>query len=246
MATGVARRTQTSTVGIYFFGAVPIGNYKIEVEKTGFQTREGTFTLDVTQNAVVNAALKVGTTTTVVEVNGAAAPIETQSGTVATVMESNQIRDLPLNGRQVGGLFDIVPDVESGAGGTRVNGMKVGALDIDFDGASRLDRFGGGMANVQPGIETVQEFNIQTVGSDASFDQPSTVVLASRSGTNTLHGAAYEYLRDNSVLGSTRLRTDPTVGFTEPELIRNEFGGPHRRRSCFGTVSVLTLMERRY
>jgi hypothetical protein len=80
MATGLARRTQTSTVGICFFGAVPIGNYKIEVEKTGFQTWEGTFTLDVTQNAVVNAALKVGTTTTVVEVNGAARPSKPKAG----------------------------------------------------------------------------------------------------------------------------------------------------------------------
>ena len=223
--TGVASKGQSSDVGIYFFGAVPIGEYKIVATKQGFEEWIGTFTLSVSQNVVVNPILKPGSSKTVVSVTGAATPIETQSGAVANIMESSAIRDLPLNGRQVGGLFNIVPGVESGAGGARVNGMKVGALDINFDGATMVDRFGGGIARVQPGIETVQEFNIQTVGSDASYAQPSTVVMASRSGTNQIHGAAYEYIRDNTVLGATRLRTDPTLGFKEPELVRNEFGG---------------------
>ena len=81
------------------------------------------------------------------------------------------------------------------------------------------------LVTVQPGIETIQEFRVETVGSDARYDQPATVVMASRSGTNQIHGAGYEYLRDNSVVGATRLRTDPTTGFTVPKLIRNEFGG---------------------
>ena len=225
VGTGVVTKGQSSDVGIYYFGAVPIGEYKIEVAKQGFEEWVGTFTLSVAQNAVVNPSLKVGSGKTVVEVTGAAAPIETQSGAVGDVKESNQIRDLPLNGRQVGLLFNLTPGVESGAGGARVNGMKVGALDINLDGVTMVDRFGGGMTRVQPGIETVQEFRVETVGSDAKFDQPSTVVMASRSGTNQIHGAGYEYLRDNSVIGATRLRTDPTTGFTEPLLIRNEFGG---------------------
>jgi len=224
--TGVTTKGQSSDVGIYYFGAVPIGPYKITVEKGGFETWVGTFTLAVGQNAVVNVALKVGSTTTIVEVTGAAAPIETQNGAVSDVKESAQIRDLPLNGRQVGELFGLTPGVESGSGGARVNGMKVGSLDINMDGVTMVDRFGGGMVRVQPGIETVQEFRIDTVGSEARFDQPSTVVMASRSGTNQLHGAGYEYLRDNSVIGATRLRTDPVgSAFQLPLLIRNEFGG---------------------
>jgi len=225
-ATGVTTKGQSSDVGIFYFGAVPIGPYKIVVQKEGFEQWAGTFTLAVGQNAVVSPALKVGKTTTIVEVTGAAAPIETQNGAVSDIKDSNQIGDLPLNGRQVGQLFNLTPGVESGSGGARVNGMKVGSLDINMDGATMVDRFGGGMVRVQPGIETVQEFRIETVGSDAKFDQPSTVVMASRSGSNQLHGAGYEYLRDNTVIGATRLRTDP-VGpdFHLPELIRNEFGG---------------------
>jgi hypothetical protein len=225
VATDVSTKAQSSDVGIYYFGAVPIGDYRISVSKAGFEEWVGTFSLSVGQNAVVNPTLKVGSTTTKVEVTGAATPIDTQSGSVADIKESDQIRDLPLNGRQVGLLFNLTPGVESGSGGARVNGMKVGSLDINLDGVTMVDRFGGGMTRVQPGIETVQEFRIETVGSDARFDQPSTVVMATRSGSNQIHGAGYEYLRDNSVIGSTRLRTDPVMGFQEPLLIRNEFGG---------------------
>jgi hypothetical protein len=224
--TGVSVKGESSDVGIYYFGAVPIGHYKVIVTKQGFNQWEGTFTLEVGQNAVVDPVLTVGSTTTVVEVTGAAVPIETTNGAVADVKESNQIRDLPLNGRQVGQLFDLTAGVESGAGGARVNGMKVGSLDINLDGVTMVDRFGGGMVRVQPGIETIQEFRIETVGSEARFDQPATVIMATRSGTNSLHGGGYEYIRDNTVVGATRLRTDPIgSGFVLPELIRNEFGG---------------------
>ena len=224
METGLARSAQTSSVGFYLFGALPLGSYRLTVERQGFATWEGTFTLDVGQNAVVNPSLRLGSTATVVHVTDAAAPIETTKGAVGDIRESSQIRDLPLNGRQVGLLFDLTAGVESGSGGARVNGMKVGSMDINLDGVTQVDRFGGGMIRVQPGIETIQEFRIETVGSDATYDQPATVVMATRSGTNQLHGGGYEYLRDNSVIAPTRLRSDP-VNVQVPQLIRNEFGG---------------------
>ena len=144
-ATGVARQAQSSASGVYYFGAVPIGSYKLVVSKQGFEEWAGNFTLEVGQNAVVNAALRVGGSTTVVEVSGAVAPIETTGGSVADVKESTQIHDLPLNGRQIGLLFGLTAGVESGAGGARVNGMKVGSLDINLDGVTMVDRFGGGI-----------------------------------------------------------------------------------------------------
>ena len=159
--TGVVAKGQSSDVGIFFFGGVPIGQYKVVVDKQGFETWEGTFTLAVGQNAVVNPSLKVGSGKTVVEVTGAASPIETQSGAVTDIKESSQIRDLPLNGRQIGLMFDLTAGVESGSGGARVNGMKVGSLDINMDGATMVNRFGGGFVTVQPGIETIQEFRVR-------------------------------------------------------------------------------------
>ena len=222
--TGISRQGETSVEGLYSFPTLPIGPYRLSVEKQGFDTWVGTLTLNVGQSATVNAVLRPGRVESVVEVTGAAAPIETTSGVVGDVRESSQIRDLPLNGRDVGSLFGLTAGVESGAGGARVNGMKVGSLDISLDGVTQVDRFGGGIVRVRPGIETVQEFRIETVGSDASFADPATVIMATRSGTNQLHGAAYEYNRDNTVVAPTRLRSDP-VNVRVPQLIRNEFGG---------------------
>ena len=222
--TGISRKVETSPEGLYSFPSVPIGSYRLSVEKQGFVTWVGTLTLNVGQSATVNAVLRPGSVRSVVEVTGAATPIETTSGVVGDVRESSQIRDLPLNGRDVGLLFGLTAGVESGAGGARVNGMKVGSLDINLDGVTEVDRFGGGIVRVRPGIETVQEFRIETVGSDASFAQPATVIMATRSGTNQLHFAAYEYNRDNTVIAPTRLRSDP-VNVRVPQLIRNEFGG---------------------
>jgi len=222
--TGISRQTVSSQDGLYSFPALPIGAYRLTVEKEGFETWGGPLRLDVGQSVTVNATLRIGSVKTVVEVKDITAPIETTSGVIGDVRESSQIRDLPLSGRDVGLLFGLTAGVESGAGGARVNGMKVGSLDINLDGVTQVDRFGGGIVRVRPGIETVQEFRIETVGSDASFAQPATVIMATRSGTNQLHGAVYEYNRDNTVVAPTRLRSDP-VNVQVPHLIRNEFGG---------------------
>lgn len=156
--TGVNLKAESSSVGTYYFGGVRIGHYKVVVSKEGFKEWAGTFTLEVGQNAVVNPALAVGSTTTVVEVTGAAPTIETTNGAVADVKDSNQLRDLPLNGRQVGALFATVPGVESGAGGARVNGMKVGSLDINLDGVTMVDRFGGGIIRSSPELKPSRSF----------------------------------------------------------------------------------------
>jgi len=222
--TGISKQVVTSPEGLYSFPALPIGPYRLSVDKEGFQTWAGTLTLSVGQNVTVDATLRVGSVKDVVEVKDVATPIETTSGVIGDVRESSQIRDLPLNGRDVGLLFGLTAGVESGSGGARVNGMKVGSLDINLDGVTQLDRFGGGIVRVRPGIETVQEFRIETVGSDASFAEPATVIMATRSGTNQLHFAAYEYNRDNSVIAQTRRREDP-VNVQVPHVIRNEFGG---------------------
>src|SRR6266542_719630 len=92
--TGLARNVQTSAEGVYYFGALPIGPYKVAVEKQGFETWTGTLTLFVGQNALVNATLRVGNVKTVVEVSGAAPPITTTNGsTVSDTKDYNQIRD---------------------------------------------------------------------------------------------------------------------------------------------------------
>ena len=224
--TNVSHQTQTNEVGIYYLGALPRGPYKLAVEKEGFKKWEGTLVLEVGQNAMVDLSLEVGDIRTVVEVTGAAPVVSTASIEVANVKDFNRIRQLPLAARQISLLFDLTPGVEGG-GSARVNGMKVGSMEITLDGISLVDRFGGGIARVQPGLETIQEFRIETVGSDARFSRPANVTLSSRSGTNLFHGSLYEYHRNNS--GGLRAcrREDLRDANGEchaDQLIRNEYG----------------------
>src|SRR5262249_22614668 len=187
----------------------------------GFKKWSGTLELLVGQTAVVDPVLELGSLDTTVEVTGAAPPITLASGEISDVKDYQRIRQLPLNGRSVTALFDLTPGVEGG-GSARVNGLKVGSLEIAPDGISLVDRFGGGIARVQPGLDTVQEFRIETVGSDARYSRPATVTLATRSGTNDFHGSAFETHRNNGVRLAPR--REEAGNSTPPQLIRNEFG----------------------
>ncbi len=95
--TGISKQVVTSQEGLYSFPTLPIGPYRLAVEKEGFQTWAGTLTLYVGQNVTVDATLRVGSVKDVVEVKDVATPIETTSGVIGDVRESSQIRDLPLN-----------------------------------------------------------------------------------------------------------------------------------------------------
>jgi hypothetical protein len=190
------------------------------VEMTGFKKWSGTLTLEVGQTAVVDPAMQIGDIATEVEVVGAASPINLESGEISDVKDAQRIRQLPLNGRSISNLFDLTPGVEGG-GNARVNGLKVGSLEMLVDGVSIVDRFGGGIARVQPGLDTIQEFRIETNGSSAQYSRPASVTLVTKSGTNELHGSVFETHRNNAAGLRARRRQD---GNKASKLIRNEFG----------------------
>ncbi len=139
---------------------------------------------------------------------------------VANVKDSLQIRQLPLNGRAITNLFDLTAGVEGG-GNPRVNGMKVGSTEMTLDGVSLVDRFGGGISRVQPGLDTVEEFRVETAGSNARNSRPATITLVTKSGTNEFHGSAFATHRNNAAGLRARQRQD---GNSAAKLIRNEFG----------------------
>lgn len=222
-STGVTYRSQSNTSGAYYIGALPPGPYKITAEKTGFKQWTRSLQLEVSQNASIDFQMEVGSTTTVVEVTGAPPIINTTGTQVGDVKDYQRINQLPLNGRQVTNLFDLTPGVEGG-GNARVNGMKVGSMGIQLDAITERDRFGGGMVRIQPDIQDIQEFSIDTSGTDAKYDSPSTVILKTRSGTNQLHGEVFETHRNNTGGLLARLRQQ-APGSAFPKDIRNEFGG---------------------
>ncbi len=220
-ATGVGRDSETNASGIYYFGAVSIGPYTLLVESQGFRKWEGTLTVQAGQTVVIDPAMEVGSLESAVEVTGVAPVVTTQGAQVSDTKDALRIHNLPLNGRQISNLFDLTPGVEGG-GNPRVNGMKVGSTEMLLDGISYVDRYGGGISRVQPGLDTVQEFRVETAGSGAQFSRPATVELVTRSGTNELHGALFETLRNNG--GGLRARQRQDFG-TAAKLIRNEYGG---------------------
>src|SRR5262245_50127879 len=219
--TGVVRTTPTSNSGVFYFGAVQPGPYVLTVEAPGFKKWEGTLTVEVGQITTIDPTMEVGTVGTTVEVTGVAPVISTEGMQVSDVKDALRIHQLPLNGRSVTNLFDLTAGVEGG-GNPRVNGLKVGSVEMLLDGISLVSRFGGGILPVQPGLDTVQEYRIETAGSNAEYSRPATVALVTKSGTNNLHGSLFETHRNN--FGGLRARARQDFYQTPPQLIRNEYG----------------------
>ncbi len=235
--TGAVRQSETSGVGIYELGALPLGRYTLTVEAAGFRKWETSFDLQAGQILSIDPQLEVGSVDTVVEVTGAAPIVTTVGMDVGDVKDAQRIRDLPLNGRFVTNLFTLTPGVEGG-GNPRINGMKVGSAEMTLDGISLVDRFGGGMARVQPGLDTIQEFRIETTGSNARNSRPATITLVTKSGTNDLHGAVFWTHRNNFGGLRARRRED---GNRASQYIRNEYGfsagGPVIKNKTFWFTS---------
>ncbi|HSB18158.1 MAG TPA: TonB-dependent receptor [Bryobacteraceae bacterium] len=251
-ATGIARGAQSSAVGIYYFGAVPVGPYTLAVEAQGFKKWSGTLTVEVGQVVVIDPSLEVGALEATVEVTGAAPVLTTEGMQVADVKDALRIQMLPLNGRVITNLFNLTPGVEGG-GNPRVNGMKVGSAEMLLDGISLVDRFGGGISRVTPSLDTIQEYRVETAGSGAQYSRPTTFTMVSKSGTNEIHGAAFWTHRNN--FGGLRARqrqdtaVDPVTGkFVQSQYIRNEYGvsagGPVIKNKTFWFFSYEGQKER--
>ena len=226
-AKGLAREAATNESGIYYFGSIPVGQYRLTVTAAGFEKWETNFLVQAGQTIKVDPVVSLGNVQSKVEVSSAALQIATEGSQLSDIKTAKTIHDLPLNGRQITNLFTLTPGVEGGQntqGGAnpRTNGMMVGSTEILLDGMSYVDRFGGGMSRVQPGLDTIQEYRVETAGSGAGFDRPATIELVTRSGTNQFHGGLFETLRDNYGGLVARAVQD---GNTPAKLIRNEFGG---------------------
>ncbi len=219
-ATNISQEASSNEAGLFLFTSLRPGAYRLAAEAAGFKKWSGALTLVAGQTAVVEPTLELGSLEAVVEVSSAAPVITTESAEISDVKDNVRIQQLPLNGRSITNLFDLTPGVVGG-GNPRINGLKVGSAEINLDGVSLVDRFGGGMARVQPGLDTVQEFRIETVGSGAQFARPATVTVVTKGGTNELHGTLFETFRNNG--GGLRARKRQE-GDKSAFLARNEFG----------------------
>ncbi len=214
--TNVTSKTVTNQAGLYVLPGVLPGPYRLLVEAPGMQRFEGTLTVQVQQDAVVDAVLNVGQVTAEVSVQDVTPILVADNPTLGHVLERQRIEQLPINSRYVQSLFQTVPGME----GWRTYGQRMETLEWVQDGAVANSRFAP-VLNRPPGLDTIEEFKVETSNSSAKFTRPTTVVMSTKSGTNTLHGAMFETARNNAI-GTARARTD---FYTKaPHLVRNEFG----------------------
>src|SRR3989441_293156 len=239
-ATGLVRTVVSNETGSYALPSLPTGPYKLEVSLPGFRTFVQTgIVLEVNGSPVFNVTLDVGQVTQTVEVQANAALVETRNVGVGQLMETRQILELPLNGRNVTDLITLSgaattpPDGSSsrsmsGQQNIRVAGGLSGSIRYGLDGALHSNPYDN-LSLPLPFPDALQEFKVETSALSASQGQHSGAQVNSvtKSGTNGFHGDAFEFVR-NDLFNATEYfaAVDPSTGNKKRSTLkRNQFGG---------------------
>jgi Carboxypeptidase regulatory-like domain len=264
--TNFARSATTNRDGDYLFTLVPIGGYELTVEQQGFEkyVRRG-ITLEINQNARLDVALLVGATNQVVEVHGNVTQVDTVSATLGKVETTQRIENLPLAARdtmQLGllqaGVF--APDQDDGSlNPFSVSGQRSESMTFLIDGADNNDFLGNNMV-VNPNPDAVAEFKIITNNYEAEYGRTSGGVVNQviKSGTNAIHGTAFDYFRNTALDASDYfLQQVPvfkynvfggSIGFPikkDKAFLFASYEGARRREGQNpGVLTVLTPAER--
>lgn len=257
LGTNEARSTTTGTTGNYTFPNVSAGRYRLEIEKTGFkkQVRELDVKVDVTARA--DAALELGAVSESVVVTSEAPLLQTDSSSLGTVVDQEQVEATPLSGRNVNNLLTLVPGVVAGgttygnfvgnqAGGARTNSIAFGNYSVG-GGFGNQSSFivdgvnGNGPANnansLVPSQDAVQEFRIATNDVSAEYGSYAggVINITTKSGTNNFHGSVYDYLRNQNLNANDFFSKQR--GISRAPLTQNQFGarigGPIQRDKTF-------------
>jgi len=240
VATNTAVVAETNSAGLYTATALQIGEYSIQVEKTGFKraVRSG-LTLQVDQRAQVDVQLDVGGVAETIEVTGEAPLVDTGSATVGKVVDNRRVQELPLNGRNALALTLLTPSVKSNAGPTNSGfgdrGIQLSSISINggpnamnaqsLDGGNNIQSYIGEVA-INPAVDAVEEFKVQTgtMSAEYGFTGGGVINMVTKSGTNQFHGSIYEFLRND------KLDARNTFAATKPPFRYNQygaaFGGP--------------------
>ncbi len=227
-ATGVAVQTTTSGVGFYQVPGLNTGTYLVSISAPGMKTYNRTIELLVAQDATINATLTAGAVTQQVTVSADTVQLQTtDNGTITSTLENARINELPMNGRNIITLVnETTPGLEScPESSSCANGQEGPALEYEVDGATITNREFGGVhqgSNQMVDPDAVQEVRVEDAAAGAQYASPATAILNTKSGTNSLHGSAFETARNND-FGIARGRNNPS-SYSQPEYIRNEFG----------------------
>ena len=231
-ATGAKREVESNEVGYYTVPLLPPGAYRITAESEGFKSvnRTGVI-LEVDQRAEINFVLEIGTVTEQIEVTADAVQLNTVEASQGQVIENQRIVEMPLNGRNYDQLALLsagtVQPVGGRYGGFSVGGQRTTQNNFMLDG---VDNNGVELAGaqrrsemVQPSIDAIQEFKVQTNAYAAEYGRAmgAVVNVTTKSGTNQIHGTGFFFLR-NEALDAKNFFDPPSK--PKPKFRRNQYG----------------------
>src|SRR6266481_3212694 len=236
--TGFSRSALTDTDGLYVIPSLRPATYRLTVEAKGFSTsRETGITVLADQTLTINVGIKLGMTTEVVTVMSNAVQVDTATSTIKQVIEQQRISELPLNGRNAAQLTLLVagavnsPNGGADQGATKTfpgavtfsaNGARQDTISYQLDGGNYVDEY----TNVNqpfPFPDALQEFSVQTSNYSAEYGENAggVVNVITKSGTNSFHGDAFEFVR-NPAFNAQNFFATPT---TPDRIKRNQYGG---------------------
>ena len=252
LATDQPVEVTTDSSGAYAANLLRIGAYSVTVERQGFKRAvEPNVEVGVNQVVRVNLTLQVGAATESVQVTGTAPLLQTETSSLGTIETERRISDLPLNGRNFIQLAYLGPGANSGQSGSNVsggvfeneranealsvNGLRVSNNNFLLNGVDN-NEFGLGGVVVLPPPDAIQEFRTEENSMSAEFGRGGAAVnVVLKSGTNRVHGGAYEFIR-NDVLDARNYFASPPPS-PKPGFKRNQFGfflgGPIKKDKTF-------------
>lgn len=213
--TAIAVKTQTTATGDYVLTALQPGNYRLEVELAGFKkhVRDG-ITLNIQERPAIDVTLETGDIATSVTVSAEASQLEVSNASRGELITGKVLVDLPLNGRNAFALASLAPGValtvrgqastflrptaNNGISGMALSGGQPRQNEVLLDGVPNTGS--DGLIQFVPSVDAAQEFKVQTNSFDAEFGRFTGGVINAmiKSGTNELHGAAFEFLRNSA------------------------------------------------
>jgi Carboxypeptidase regulatory-like domain len=240
--TGAVRTTTTNGQGEWSIPNIPPANYKVHTAGQGFKVSEiPSIDVEIGKTANGSVTLSVGAVTDTIEVSTLPPQLQTQEATVGQVIDQKQINDLPLNGRNVLQLANLAPGVspaQSGQTGTpaqtgtqtssrqlyiAVDGGRASSTNYVLDGTYvRSIRFNN--MSILPNTDTIQEFNLLRSTFSTEYGQGQAIVsMVTKSGSNRIHGTAYEYAR-NAVFDARNYFTTYASNPVKPDFYRHQYG----------------------
>jgi hypothetical protein len=236
LTTNVQREEVTKSQGEYNSLPLQPGRYAVTVRQPGFREQTVEVTLAVGQRMQLDFALELGGVNEQVSVSATPSVLETASSEIGQVRPAREIMDLPLNTRNFTQLVQLAPGVLTGVGGASgllgytsgrgtngavINGAPVEDVTYIIDGINSVDTDAGVLIFFPP-VDSIQEFKVQTSSAPAAFGGGQGIInVIYKSGTNRLHGTAYEFLR-NSALDAKNFFDSPLSPI--PPFKLNQFG----------------------